>query len=1380
METLRKFIAMVFFVYVILVTVACLWLGLSRSSLLVDVKKAQLDLEQVKEKYDSDKKNSLNDNTRIAEQLVTFQKERDAAKAEYQNALSRTERLITESDAAKKKLEATRTELAKTRNEKAVLETERQATVEPLIRQAQNEARVSYEKEKLKITRELDDVREFLRKVQSERDSVTTEYQKNKSENSLLRDEKAALEKKVSTYDKQLRNETQEKNKLKEESGDLREANNNYSKENAGLILTNAKLQQQSKETAKELSLLKTLLADSKEQVAKLNRERDGLDVQFNAEKSEKGKYYDESKKYRELSDKLAKELSAEKDTARKLSEELKTEKMEKTGRINELAKLSDDLKSRNKILAEDLRKTTTEKEDVLIKWKSADDKIVLMEKDIRRLEDGKKSLEAKYESRDKEFQKTESEYQKTQRSLAKLEQEYTAVSETLRTSRESEARIKEQLAGAQKSSREIEARLRTEIGKNEDQVTALASQNTGLQDSLTKTKSDLQSAANSLKSEQAEKYKYYEEYKMQMAKNTELQRQVENANLKIQSSDEEKKLSAERLKESQVQADILRKENTNLKTQSIALDTQITQFKTQLDIASRQLADKETTLSAKIAELSKSLAQVTDEKEKIRVEKAGIEEARVRIDKDYRAVSETLRAYDAEVSKIRQVNADIQNKLAKSEELRGKTERELATLAETLKATQESERKSQEHLVALKSDTVALNSKLAKSEESRSKLEKESAAIADALKMSQEAERKSKEQSAVIQKSYQEAEARTKEQIVKSDEQITALNNTAKKLGAERESQDKQLRDLNEQLGLLAKENKGQKEQLAKLDKDIKAKAGELASLQGALSEEKAKSLDDKVKHEENQAKNEEHINTLKSDVSNLTANNKKLNKQAESQDKQLRDRDEQVMMLSKDNKDYKERNGSLEKQLSKVEVEARTKITELNDKLRSATSERDDTLSRLRFTMDKVSSLEKDIKRYDDTNKSLEAKYESRDKDYRSVEIERQKVTVDLKNANDRITLLQKDKEDVIISLKNAESQIAKTKELSARSEEELRSLQKTLKDVEAQNGSTVANLHSQVVTLKEQVGDLSKSLKVAVDEREKVKEEKSKNELSLTVVTKDNNSLKDKNDQLLKDFSALQSKIKVQEYELNEALKKERESYQQALSDLNTTRETLRGAQWQVSELQTKNATLDKSVASLQNQLKSQESDMQATIKQERDMKSNYLSRLEDAEGKINNYMKVEIDLRQKNSTLEKEMAGIKVTMNEKIAEAMKQKETDYLNRLREANERVKAMEDTLTRERSSFYAKLAEYATTSRLFDDAIEYYEKALVLAPKNATYYYNMGIIYDENIDNASKAIFCYSKYLELAPDAVDHEKVKKWIENLQKRLKGSKDSFIK
>jgi len=1392
METLRKFIAMVFLIYTIGVTGLCFWLVLSTSSSGTKLKEVQLELEQERGRYKLMEKKLQDDNMRIAEQISGSQKDRDTAKIEYQNALSRAERIVTESDSIKKDLESAKIELNRVKNEKSILEVEKQAGVEPLVRQAINEARVSFEKDKLKLNRELADVRDLYQKVQLERDNMTSEFQRIKSENNSLTNEKSSLDKKVAVYDKQLRSETQDKNKLNDELAGLREANAAYSKDNANLVSANSKLQQQVKDTGKEIASIKVLLADAKEQAAKLSKEKDSIDVQFNVEKSEKSKYYDESKKLRELSDKLTKELSSEKETARKLSEELNGEKAEKAEKVSELTKNSEELKAKNKVLSEDLRKATAEKEDISIKWKSSADKLILLDKDINRLEDSKKLLEAKYEARDKEYQKLETESQKTKRDLSKLEQEYTVISETLNMAKLSESRIREQLVNSQNISRETESRLRTETGKNENQIAALSSQNAVLQDSLTKAKSDLQSLTNNLKSEQTEKYKYYEECKLQTAKNTELQRQFENANLKIQSIEAEKNLSAERLKDTQSQADIIRKENIGLKTQSISLDTQIAQLKTQLDIASKQLTERESTLNYRITDLAKSLKDVTDEKEKISGEKAKAEDAQARLEKEYRAVSETVKAYDAELVQIRQGNIDFQNKLAKSEGVRSKVEKEASDLSDALKTSHDSERKSQEQLVSL-------------------------------------------------QKTYRETELRLKEQMAKSEEQIIALNNTAKKLSAERESQDKQLNDLNEQLGLLTKENKIQKEQLTKVERDVKTKVSELASLQNILSEEKSRAQNDKAKFEEMQAKNseqldilgkdnksqkeqlvklekdikaktnelvflqsglneeksraqndkakyeegqagyEKQIGALRSDVSSLTEANKKLNKDVDAQGKQLRDRDEQIMTFSKDNKDYKERNSSLDKQLSKVENESRTKITELNDKLRSVTSERDDTLSRLRFTMDKVSSLEKDIKRYDDTNKSLEAKYEGRDKDFRSAEIERQKVTVDLKNANDSIVLLQKDKDDLTTSLKNAESQTVKTKESFVKKEEELRALQKTLKDMETQNLTAVNSLQSQMTILKGQADDLSKSLSLAVEERERVKEERNKNEIGLASVTKDNNVLKEKNNQLLKDFSSLQSKIKTQEYELNETLKKERESYQLALNDLNTTKETLRSAQWQVSELQTKNATLDKSVASLQNQLKNQETDMQATIKLERDMKTNYLSRAEDAEAKVNNYMKIEMELRQKNSTLEKEMAGLKVTMDDKIAEAMKQKETDYINRLREANERVKMMEETLTKERANFYYNLASYATKSQLFDDALDYYTKALALNPKDAATYYNMGVLYDEHLDNPSKAIFSYTKYLELAPsDASDREKVRKWIDNLQKRLKGSKDGFQK
>lgn len=87
-----------------------------------------------------------------------------------------------------------------------------------------------------------------------------------------------------------------------------------------------------------------------------------------------------------------------------------------------------------------------------------------------------------------------------------------------------------------------------------------------------------------------------------------------------------------------------------------------------------------------------------------------------------------------------------------------------------------------------------------------------------------------------------------------------------------------------------------------------------------------------------------------------------------------------------------------------------------------------------------------------------------------------------------------------------------------------------------------------------------------------------------------------------------------------------------------------------------------------------------------------------------------------------------------------------------------------------EKANNYYNQALYATRDRRYQEAIQLYEKALAINPKDPAAYYNMGIIYDESLDNPSKAIFCYQKYLELSStDAPNRDTVKKWIANCQK-----------
>lgn len=68
---------------------------------------------------------------------------------------------------------------------------------------------------------------------------------------------------------------------------------------------------------------------------------------------------------------------------------------------------------------------------------------------------------------------------------------------------------------------------------------------------------------------------------------------------------------------------------------------------------------------------------------------------------------------------------------------------------------------------------------------------------------------------------------------------------------------------------------------------------------------------------------------------------------------------------------------------------------------------------------------------------------------------------------------------------------------------------------------------------------------------------------------------------------------------------------------------------------------------------------------------------------------------------------------------------------------------------------------------------VQTYEAEFDRNPNDAALCYNLGVIYDDYYDNPTKAIFYYSRYLELIPaDASDRAKIIRWIENCRKRMR--------
>jgi len=88
--------------------------------------------------------------------------------------------------------------------------------------------------------------------------------------------------------------------------------------------------------------------------------------------------------------------------------------------------------------------------------------------------------------------------------------------------------------------------------------------------------------------------------------------------------------------------------------------------------------------------------------------------------------------------------------------------------------------------------------------------------------------------------------------------------------------------------------------------------------------------------------------------------------------------------------------------------------------------------------------------------------------------------------------------------------------------------------------------------------------------------------------------------------------------------------------------------------------------------------------------------------------------------------------------------------------------------LSKQEALLHYNLGVSLTKEKSYEMAIDEYERALKLDPKDADSHYNLAIIYDEYRKNPKRAIEHYKQYLQLRPEAADIDEVKDWISRLE------------
>ena len=95
-------------------------------------------------------------------------------------------------------------------------------------------------------------------------------------------------------------------------------------------------------------------------------------------------------------------------------------------------------------------------------------------------------------------------------------------------------------------------------------------------------------------------------------------------------------------------------------------------------------------------------------------------------------------------------------------------------------------------------------------------------------------------------------------------------------------------------------------------------------------------------------------------------------------------------------------------------------------------------------------------------------------------------------------------------------------------------------------------------------------------------------------------------------------------------------------------------------------------------------------------------------------------------------------------------------------------ISSLESGLAKERGLYHYNLGVAYAQAKLYEEAVDAYEKSLTFDPDNAEANYNLAVLYENMKDDPDRAVVHYKRYLELKPDADDKDQVEAVIKKLE------------
>ncbi|MDD2752182.1 MAG: tetratricopeptide repeat protein [Candidatus Omnitrophica bacterium] len=117
----------------------------------------------------------------------------------------------------------------------------------------------------------------------------------------------------------------------------------------------------------------------------------------------------------------------------------------------------------------------------------------------------------------------------------------------------------------------------------------------------------------------------------------------------------------------------------------------------------------------------------------------------------------------------------------------------------------------------------------------------------------------------------------------------------------------------------------------------------------------------------------------------------------------------------------------------------------------------------------------------------------------------------------------------------------------------------------------------------------------------------------------------------------------------------------------------------------------------------------------------------------------------------------------------ANALLDKLTEERTLLLKEIDKLKTRVSVLEKEKAQVFSDQGNANMQAKLFEQAIDVYEKSLKLDPNNAEVNYRLGLLYKHTRDDPKKAVVYFKKYLQLSPQAKNKKEVEYLIESLSR-----------